>query len=164
MESIGRIIQQMVIESGDNVADIQHFLTVWAYAMAIGKEEKLAEEMQYILEAAAVVHDIACPVLREKYGHCEGKMQEKEGPALARKFLGQFDLSQYQTDRIAFLVAHHHTYENVDGMDYRILLEADYIVNAEEKRYSLSSIRSNFDMVFKTESGKRLAMNIFDIG
>lgn len=39
-------------------------------------------------------------------------------------------------ERISWLAAHHHTYTDVDGLDHRILLEADYIVNAAGKRFS----------------------------
>ena len=42
---------------------------------------------QYILEAAAVIHDIACPLCREKYGNADGKHQEAESEPLVRAFL-----------------------------------------------------------------------------
>ena len=32
-------------------------------------------------------------------------------------------------------MTHHHTYTGVDGIDYQILLEADYLVNADESHY-----------------------------
>ena len=39
-------------------------------------------------------------------------------------------------ERIAYLVGHHHTLTNIDGMDYQILIEADFIANATENKYS----------------------------
>ena len=36
-------------------------------------------------------------------------------------------------DRISYLIAHHHTVTGIDGMDYQILIEADFLVNAAEK-------------------------------
>ena len=38
------------------------------------------------LELAAVVHDIACPILRKERGSAPGGEQEKAGPPLVREF------------------------------------------------------------------------------
>ena len=38
-------------------------------------------------------------------------------------------------NRVAYLVGHHHSPEQIDGIDYQILIEADYIVNASESGY-----------------------------
>ena len=39
-------------------------------------------------------------------------------------------------NRVAYLVGYHHSPEQIDGIDYQILIEADYIVNASESGYS----------------------------
>ena len=39
-------------------------------------------------------------------------------------------------NRVAYLVGHHHSPEQIDGINYQILIEADYIVNASESGYS----------------------------
>ena len=41
-------------------------------------------------------------------------------------------------------MSHHHTYTGVDGLDYQILLEADYIVNASENHYRRENLRPFF--------------------
>ena len=58
--------------------------------------------------------------------------------------------------RISWLVAHHHTNTNVGGLDHRILLEADFLVNSQEKGLPLSAIRRGEETIFRTESGKWL--------
>mgnify|MGYP002231341420 CR=1 FL=1 len=63
------------------------FLKVHQYARLIGKLEHLEKREQEILEVAAIVHDIACPMCREKYGNSAGYLQEQEGPALVKRFL-----------------------------------------------------------------------------
>ena len=73
MIRISEMIQKMIDYSNGNIHDIEHFMKVWAYAKTIGESEHLNEETQFILEAAAVVHDIACPLCREKYGNADGK-------------------------------------------------------------------------------------------
>ena len=35
------------------------------------------------------------------------------------------------TERVAYLIGHHHTYDKIEGMDYQILVEADFLVNIQ---------------------------------
>ena len=58
--------------------------------------------------------------------------------------------------RVIYLVSHHHTVTGVDGADYQILLEADYIANAEENHWPEENVRRFLSSVAGTESGKRL--------
>ena len=98
--------------------------------------------MQKMIQASqGNLHDIACPLCREKYGNTNGKYQEAEGMPLAETFLQSCRLPEEMISRIVYLVGHHHTLRNIDGIDYHILLEADYPVNADEAGYSVSNIR-----------------------
>ena len=64
-------------------------------------------------------------------------------------------------ERINFLVSHHHTYTGVDGLDYRILLEADFLVNADEGQMSQEAIETARERVFETAAGKKLLTEIY---
>lgn len=64
-------------------------------------------------------------------------------------------------ERISWLVAHHHTYTNVDGIDHRILLEADLLVNADENGYSRTMIEGFRERVFRTAAGMRLLDSMY---
>ena len=161
MMSISEMIQKMIEYSNGNIHDIEHFIKVWAYARTIGELEHLDEETQYILEAAAIVHDIACPLCREKYGNANGKYQEEEGPALTADFLKSSGMSDAQIDRISYLVGHHHTLDCIEGMDYQILIEADYIVNAAEDRFPQENIMNFRERYFRTKAGRTLLGDIF---
>ena len=70
--------------SGRQVAAVQHvpFSLPCTYALTIGACEGLSKAQRYTLELAAIVHDIACPLCREKYGNTNGKYQEQEGVPL----------------------------------------------------------------------------------
>ena len=70
-------------------------------------------------------------------------------------------MTEEQIARVAFLVGHHHTFSDVDGVDYQILLEADYIANATENGYSRQNLENFMQKIMKTESGKRLLRSIF---
>ena len=58
--------------------------------------------------------------------------------------------------RVSFLVGHHHTYTNVKGIDYQILLEADFLVNSYEGQKKSEAIEAFCRNVFRTPSGIRL--------
>lgn len=149
------IIAKMIEFYGGNAKDIGHFLKVYAFAHAIGVLEELDASTQDTLEIAAIVHDIACPLCREKYGNTHGKHQEEESGQLLDEFLQEFALSGERKERIIFLVTHHHTYSGIDGMDYQILLEADYLVNAGESEKYRKSWKAFQENVFRTKTGIR---------
>ena len=114
-----------------------------------------------ILCTAAVLHDIGIHAAEEKYGNCSGKYQEIEGPAPAREILSRLTTDIELIDRVCFLIAHHHTYSGIDGSDWQILLEADFIVNAYEEALKADAIRHFRDSIFKTKSGLSLLNKIF---
>lgn len=160
---IGEAIEKMTEFYDGGLHDIAHFLKVWAFARTIGEQEALDAKTQEILELAAVVHDIACPLCREKYGNTDGTHQEQEGVPLARAFLAALAVPPATAERVCFLVGHHHSYTDVDGPDYQILLEADFLVNADESALPKAAIRSMYDRVFKTSTGKRLLRSVYGL-
>ena len=161
--NIAEIMKKMIDFSDSNIHDIDHFIRVWTYAKTIGELESLDAETQYILEVAAITHDIACPLCREKYGSTNGKHQETEGAPMVRDFLRDTGMTDAQIDRVAFLVGHHHTFTDVRGKDYQILLEADYIANASENGYERRSVENFIHKIMQTESGKALAKAVFRV-
>ena len=78
------------------------------------------------------------------------------GPAYARKLLEELDFDTADIERVCYLVAHHHTYDNIDGVDYQILVEADFLVNFYEDGLSTDAIVSACNKLFRTDAGKRL--------
>ena len=159
--SISELCRKMIEFSADNTHDICHFLKVYAYAKTIGELEGLDEKTQYTLEAAALVHDIACPLCRVKYGDTSGAHQELESEGVLRGFFADADMQPEILERIISLVSRHHTYTGVDGADMRILLEADYLVNADESHYTRAQIISAAEIVFETAAGKELLNTIY---
>jgi len=161
MTSIAELTHKMIVFSEGNLHDISHFLKVWAYAKTIGELEVLDPQTQFILEVAALTHDIACPLCRKKYGNTNGVLQEKEGIPLVSDFLADTDLTEEQRERVIYLVGHHHTLPEINGIDYQILIEADYLVNAEESGYSPAHIQTFCRDFFRTKSGIALLKSIF---
>ncbi len=151
-----KLLEAMMEFDGGDPMRIQHFLKVWGFARQIGKMEGLDERTQEILETAAIVHDIGIKVCMEKYGNCTGKHQEEEGPALAEQMLAELGYDEELIARVSFLVGHHHTYTHVEGSDYQILLEADFLVNSYEGQEKEDTIAAFCKNVFRTPSGIRL--------
>ena len=116
--TVSQIMEKMIAFSEGNIHDIDHFICVWTYAKTIGELEQLDHETQFVLEIAAITHDIACPLCREKYGNTNGKYQEAEGVPMVEAFLSDAGLSAAQLDRVKYLVGHHHTFSDITGMDY----------------------------------------------
>ena len=90
--TVSEVIKKMVAYSEGNLHDINHFMKVYAYAKTIAEGENLNPELQKLVEVTAVVHDIACPLCRVKYGNTNGKHQEEESAALLEEFFKDSDL------------------------------------------------------------------------
>ena len=151
-----KLLEAMMEFDGGNPLRIQHFLKVWGFARQIGRMEGLELRTQEILEAAAIVHDIGIKVSLKKYGDCTGKHQEALGPPLAEEMLTGLGYEKAFAERVTWLVGHHHTYNNVEEPDHRILLEADFLVNSYENSESTEAVRTFMRNVFRTSSGIRL--------
>lgn len=140
---------------------IQHLVKVHSFAKLIGELEHVEEKTMRILEAAAYVHDNGIKPAEKKYGSCGGKLQEQEGPAAAKEILERLGFDAQLIERVCYLVGHHHTYDNIDGIDYRILVEADLLVNIYEDDLSRDVADSVCETVFRTRSGKRICKTMF---
>lgn len=160
--TVSEIMVKMIEYSKGNLHDISHFLKVYTYAKTIAECEGVSAYQQKTVEIAAILHDIACPLCREKYGNTNGKYQELEGPALTEEFLQDTGLPEEMIRRVSFLVGHHHTIDEVDGIDYQILLEADYLVNADESKYSAVNIQNTKEKLFRTATGTALLQSIYE--
>lgn len=151
--SVGDVIAAMIDYLHGELHEVEHLLKVYGYAKAIGEGEGLDPNTQRTLEIAAVVHDIGIPRAREKYGSDAGPYQEELGPAEARGLLTKLGCDEPTIERVCTLVGRHHTYENVDGLDCRILLEADYLVNASSQHHSREAISTARARFFRTGTG-----------
>lgn len=147
------LMRAMIKYDGGDVPRIQHFVKVHDFARMIGVAEDVGSEQLFILEAAAILHDVGIHAAEAKYGNSHGKHQEELGPAEAKKVLAEVGgFTEQQTERICWLIAHHHTYTNVTSQDHRILLEADFLVNSFEDNLSKEAIANFRENVFRSPS------------
>lgn len=163
MNRLDQLYMEMIRYYEGDASRIQHFVKVHSFARCIGRAEELDEKIQFTLEAAALVHDIGIRAAEKKYGYSNGKLQEQEGSPLAEKMLEALGFDRSVTERVCYLVAHHHTYEPVDGLDYRILLEADCLVNLYEEETGAKGIKAAYEHLFRTETAKTICKTMFQI-
>ncbi len=161
MNKRDRLILEMMDFNKGNAKRIQHFIKVYELARIIAQMEALSKLEMEILEAAAIVHDIGIKVSLEKHGKSSGKLQEIEGPPYAEAMLRNLGYDEDVISRVSYLVGHHHTYENIDGIDYQILVEADFLVNLCEGDSDQKKVVETYDKIFKTESGKEICKTMF---
>ena len=158
------LITKMTELNAGDPKQIQHLIKVYEFAHTIGVKECIDQGTLHILDIASIMHDIGIKPAREKYGNSNGKLQEQEGPAYAKIMLGEFkDISDEEINRVCYLIAHHHTYEEIDGIDYQILLEADFLVNAFEDRLEKEEISHFRNKIFKTKTGIYLLNTMFGL-
>lgn len=160
-EKISTIINEMIRYYSKDPRRVNHFLKVYSFAKSIGELEKLDEETQNILEVAAVMHDIGIKISEVKYNSSAGNYQEIEGPTVAREMLLKFNFDEKFIDRVCYLIGHHHTYNKIDGIDYQILIEADFLVNIYEDEIKVPQIQSIKEKYFKTKSGTEFLINLY---
>lgn len=158
---IGDVIAAMIEYYKGDVARINHFLKVYAFAKSTGEREGLDPVQQEILEVAAVTHDIGIKPSEQKYNSTAGKYQELEGPPVARELLTGLGYAPELIERVCYLIGRHHTYHGIDGLDYQILVEADFLVNLHEDESGLNEVESVREKIFRTKTGLEFLDYVF---
>lgn len=145
---------------GGDARRIAHARKVTEYAEQLLESEPGDPE---VVVAAAVFHDIGIPEAERKYGSAAGHLQEQEGPPIAREILARFGLPEEVIQQACDIIAHHHSPGALDSPNFRIIWDADWLVNLAEQVNTSDQERASrlIDKVFTTLSGKRLAKRIY---
>lgn len=161
MNKTNSLLLKMIDYYSGDPKRIQHFIKVHSFSKLIGELEGLDKSTQYLLETAAIVHDIGIKSAEEQFGNCNGKLQEQLGPSIVKEFLSELNYDTDIINRVCYLVGHHHTYSNIDGLDYQILVESDFLVNLYEDSLDDAAIRAAYKNIFRTKSGKQICQSMF---
>lgn len=140
---------------------INHAFKVLGYAKTIAEGEGLKADTLQVIELAAIIHDIGIPESERKYQSSAPRYQEAEGPAIARKILDECGADEALTERVCFLVGHHHRYNKIDGIDFQILVESDFLVNIQEGFIKPGAAPAVVRNYFRTTTGKELAASLY---
>lgn len=161
MVNTSKVIDAMIEYYSGDPRRIQHFIKEYGFAKTIGELENLSEDLQDILEVTAIVHDIGIKVSEEKYQSSAGTYQQIEGPPVANEMLSKLDFGTELIERVCYLIAHHHTYKDINGLDYQILVEADFLVNISEDQMGEKEILSIRQKIFKTQTGVKFLDQLY---
>lgn len=157
------LYMEMIAYYAGDPKRIQHFMKVYALSKLIGSREKMDAGSYEILCAASLVHDIGIKKAEEQFGRCDGRLQEKLGPDIAGNMLKAIGFSDTVIERVCYLVGHHHTYGEIEGMDYQILVEADFLVNLYEDNSDIHAVKTAYERIFKTKTGKLICREMFGL-
>jgi len=150
---IAKVALAMMQRNCGDTKRIEHSLKVYGYAKLLGVAESLNEMSLENLELTALLHDIGIHVAEKKYGKSTSHYQETEGPPVAHEILTSLDFNPETIDRVCFIISKHHTFTAVDGIDFQLLVEADFLVNSSEDHMTDHQITHFAKNIFKSESG-----------
>jgi CRISPR/Cas system-associated endonuclease Cas3-HD len=160
---VENILLQMVRYFSPDVKRISHAFKVYGFAQSILAGEELDAKTKLVTELAAILHDIGIKEAERKYNSSAGHFQEIEGPPIARQILEQCGADQEIIERVCFLVGHHHSYQEIDGIDFQILVEADFLVNIHEGFIKPDAAPSVVSKYFKTATARELALSVYGL-
>jgi hypothetical protein len=139
---------------------IEHALQVYVYAREL---LSYIEADTVVTLTAAYLHDIGIHEAERKHGSHAGNWQELEGPPVARAILADLDAGAELIEKVAEIVGNHHTPGAVDAPEFRILWDADALVNfagvLSDK--SDAQIENILNKHMVTEAGFRIARRLF---
>jgi HD superfamily phosphodiesterase len=153
---ITRVMEKMIRYFGHDVRRINHAMKVYDFALLISSRENPDIRTRGIIGYTALLHDIGIHEAERKYQSTAGNYQQIEGPPIARQILTELEVAEEITERVCFITGNHHTYNKIDGIDFQIVVEADFLVNFFEDGMSREAIASVNERVFRTDSGKEL--------
>lgn len=163
MKKSAFVMKEMIQYFEGDIKRINHLIKVFGFAKTLGELERIDSYTQEIIEIAALTHDIGIKKSEEKYNSSSGHYQQIEGPNEARMLLRHIEIEDELIERVCWLIAHHHTYIGIDAVDYQILIEADFLVNAWEENMEKSVIFSTKEKIFRTKSGKSMIDSIYKL-
>jgi len=153
-----RVAIEMKRYFGKDFKRIGHAAEVARYAEHIAKEEK--GDLAVVL-CAAYLHDIGIHEAEKKHQSTAARYHQKEGPPIARKILTGLGAGEDLIEEVCDIVAHHHYPRDDETLSFKILYDADLIVNLEESLKHKEMERDRLSKIieegFLTNTGKRLA-------
>jgi hypothetical protein len=157
-----KALYEMACCFGGDTKRVCHAFKVYGAACAIASGAQFNPSDRLTLGLAAALHDIGIKEGERKYNSPAPKYQQTEGPPVAREILEGLGCDPVIIDRICFLIAHHHTYGSVDGPDFQILIEADFIVNIQEGEFNASEAVTIKEKYFRTAEGKKRVTSMYN--
>ncbi len=141
---------------------IGHATKVARNAEQIAKDEK--GDVAIVL-TAAYLHDIGIKEAEAGHQSTEPKYQEELGPPIARDILTKLGATPGLIDEVSDIIGHHHHPRPEETTNFKIVYDADMIVNLEENQHDQKIPREKLAAMieknFLTAAGRELARKTF---
>ena len=140
---------------------IGHATKVARYAEQIVKEEKGDPAVAL---SAAYLHDIGIHEAERKHQNPAARYQEEEGPHIAREILTKLGANPLLIEEVCDIISHHHHPRPEETVNFRVVYDADMIVNLEENQKEVGieseKLNSLIEKNFLTDTGRTLAQSV----
>ncbi len=154
------LIRDMREVFGADQRRIDHALAVLRHAEQIRSVEG---GDPLVIQAAAILHDIGIHEAERKYHSAAGRYQELEGPPIAERILRHRQVDESRVTHVRRIVANHHSARDIDSLEFRVLWDADWLVNWPEMfpRTSGLGAQTRIHRLFKTNTGRETVLRLF---
>jgi putative nucleotidyltransferase with HDIG domain len=153
-----RVAIEMKLYFKQDFKRIGHSAKVARYAERLGAAENADPA---VVLSAAYLHDIGIKEAEKKHQSAAAEYQHKEGPPIAREILDKLGANDDLIDEVCDIVGHHHTPRDEETVNFKVVYDADQIVNLEETQAKSALPRETLIGLIEsgllTESGKELA-------
>jgi HD superfamily phosphodiesterase len=145
---------------GRDTKRIDHAKRVLGFSEELLKSEKAGWN---IVIPASILHDVGIKIAEDKYGSAAGHYQEAEGPPIARGILIKVGFKKEDIDEICQIIANHHSPGKVDTLNFKVLYDADWLVNLKDEvdMKDKERLSKAIDKIFLTETGKKMARELY---
>ena len=145
---------------GDDARRIDHALRVTAFACRLMEDEPADPEL---VVATALLHDIGIREAERKHGSSAGNLQEIEGPPVAREILARLGYAEPFINEVCAIIASHHSPGEVDTDNFRIIWDADWLVNLGDEcdLSEKEKVEKIIKKTFMTATGRMMAKQIY---
>jgi hypothetical protein len=164
-----RVAVEMKKYFGQDFRRIGHASRVARYVGEIGRllaeyPEKSGDYNPAVAGIAAYLHDIGIKEAERKFGSSSPRYQHQEGPPVARELLAGLGAASGLIEEVCEIIGHHHAPRPEESMNFKVLYDADLLVNLEEKQQQKPSSSEHLAKVvassFLTEAGARVAARV----
>jgi len=154
-----QLIAAMKGQFDNDYKRIAHALLVFEYARELLRAE--GGDARVVI-AAALLHDVGIKEAEHKYGGDYQERHEAEGAPIARRIMANIGLGETTIEQVCHIVANHHRSDEVDTLEFRIVWDADALVNLLETQTNGAGKRPAeiVEKIFKTRTGKKKAYEL----
>jgi hypothetical protein len=153
-----RVAVEMKNYFGADSRRINHALKVAQYAEEINATE---HGNPAVVLLTAYLHDIGIKESERKYQSAAAEHQHREGPPVAREILARLGAEEELIAEVSDIIGHHHHPGPEETLNFKILHDADLIVNLEERQRESPAASERLVKIiedsFLTTAGRQIA-------